>query len=112
MPWKMRKKRDAHHDVQALKLKFLDLVITLDPEPDQIERVLVEAALEEPTDGPARGVVSDILLDWEMVRTSPRTALWMVEQATAPPEERRPRRRAAERQEPDVGDVTDPPPAP
>ena len=93
MPWKLRKKRQAHDAVQELKLKLLDRVIAADPEPEELERVLVEAAFDEPTDGPARGLVTDILLDWEMVRTSPRTALWMVEQATSPPEQRSPRRR-------------------
>ena len=93
MPWKLRKKREAHDAFQELKLKLLDRVIAVDPDPEDLERVLVEAALEEPTDGPARGIVTDILLDWDMVRTSPRTARWMVEQATSPPEERRPRRR-------------------
>ena len=92
MPWKLRKKREAHHEVESLKLKLLDLAIARDPEPEEFERVLLEAALEEPVDGPARGIVSDILFDWQMVRANPRTALWMVEQATAPPEERRPRR--------------------
>ncbi len=88
MPWKLRKKREAHHEVQELKLKLLDHIVSVDPEPDEIERVLFDAALEESVDGPARGVVSDILFDWEMVRTSPRTALWMVEQATREPEQR------------------------
>lgn len=94
MPWKLRKKREAHDDVQALKLKFLDLTIQLDPAPEEFERVLVEAALEEPTDGPARGVVTDILLDWEMVRGNPRAAMWMLDQSAAPPEERKRPRRA------------------
>lgn len=92
MPWKLRKKREAHHDVQELKLRLLERVIAVDPEPEDLERLLVEAAMEEAVDGPARGVVTDILMDWEMVRGSPRTAWWMVEQAVAPPEERRPRR--------------------
>jgi hypothetical protein len=92
MPWKLRKKREAHEVVDDLKLKLLERVIELDPEPEDLERVLFEAALEEPLDGPARGVVTDILLDWEMVRTSPRTALWMVEEAVAPIEPRRRRR--------------------
>jgi hypothetical protein len=95
MPWKLRKKREAHHAVEELKLKFLDVAIERDPEPEDFERVLVEAALNEPADGPARGVVTDILLDWEMVRANPRAAVWMIEQAAAPPEERRPRRRDA-----------------
>ena len=99
MPRKLRKKREAHDQVQDLKLKFLDRVVALDPEPSEMERVLLEAAFEEPLDGPARGMVTDILLDWQMVRTSPRAALWMVEQATAPPEERRPRRRDGREQD-------------
>jgi hypothetical protein len=94
MPWKLRKKREAHDEVQALKLKFLDLAVQLDPAPEEFERVLVEAALEEPTDGPARGVVTDILLDWEMVRANPRAAMWMLDQAAAPPDERKRPRRA------------------
>jgi hypothetical protein len=102
MPWKLRKKRQAHDEVEALKLRLLERVIALDPEPGELERVLLEAALEEPTDGPARGVVTDILLDWQMVRTSPRTALWMVREATAPDEPRR-RRDAADAPEADDG---------
>ena len=94
MPWKLRKKHAAHDEVQALKLKFLDLAVQLDPAPEEFERVLVEAALEEPTDGPARGVVTDILLDWEMVRANPRAAMWMLDQSAAPPEERKRPRRA------------------
>ncbi len=104
MPWKLRKKREAHHEAQELKLKLLDRVIALDPEPEELERILLEAAPEEPVDGPARGIVSDVLLDWEMVRANPRTALWMVEQATAPPDERRRRRDApSDRDEPGPG---------
>jgi len=71
--------RDQQADLvgAALKARLLDHVMAADPEPEGFEATLLEAARAggDPT-GAARGVASDILLEWEEART-PGFIAWL-----------------------------------
>ncbi len=90
-----RMSRDLEPDFIGIDLKqrILDAVIEAAPEPDDFERVLLEsaAALDIPA-GSARGICSDIMLEWGMAHASPHFLPWLREEAARPPEPRRKRR--------------------
>ncbi len=71
--------RDQQADIVGADLKgrLLDYVIALDPEPERLEATLLAAArsVGDPT-GAARGVASDILLEWEEAKV-PGFVAWL-----------------------------------
>ncbi len=104
--------RDLEPDFIGIDLKqrILDAVIEAAPDADDFERALLEsaAALGIPG-GSARGICSDIMLEWRMAHASPQFLPWLREEAARPDEPRRKRRgEFAERTE---RDFPPPPPA-
>ena len=96
-----RLSRDLAPDLLGIELKqrILDAVIAADPPAEDFERALLEsaAALGLPA-GSARGVCSDILMEWRMAQASPNFLPWLREEAARPPEPRRRRREADNRE--------------
>jgi len=87
-----RLSRNLEPDLLGIELKqrILDAVIAAAPAAADFERVLLESAasLGIP-DGPARGVCSDVLLEWRMAHASPHFLPWLREEATREPRKRR-----------------------
>lgn len=91
-----RLSRDLEPDLIGIGLKhrILDALLTEPPDEDEFESVLLERAAELGlTPGAARGVCSDILLEWRMAHASPVFMDWLRQEATAP---RGPRKRRRE----------------
>jgi hypothetical protein len=90
-----RLSRDLEPDVVGIELKqrILDAAIAADPPAADFERALLEraAALDLPA-GAARGICSDILLEWRMAHASPGFVPWLRAEAARPPEPRKRRR--------------------
>ena len=90
-----RLSRDLEPDLLGIELKqrILDAVIAADPPAEEFERALLESAasLGLPS-GSARGICSDILLEWRMAHASPHFIPWLREEAARPPGPRKRRR--------------------
>jgi hypothetical protein len=84
----MRKKRNVQMGpTQALKLRLLEYVERLDPEPTAFSAALGMAVVELSPDGatgPAQAVASDLHMDWELAQTSPGFVRWLRQTATQP----------------------------
>ena len=95
-----RLSRDLEPDLIGIdaKHRILAATATTDPPPAEFERALLESAagLDLPA-GLARGVCSDIMLEWRMAHASPEFVPWMRREAAAPPGPRRKRREERER---------------
>lgn len=73
-----------------LKLEVLRRCIAEDPEPDQFEAWLAQAALQpEQASGPVRAVCADILFEWQSVIGDPYYRDWLL---AVPDEEEQPAR--------------------
>ena len=96
-----RLSRDLEPDLLGLELKqrILDAVIAADPPAEEFERALLESAstLGIPS-GSARGICSDILLEWRMAHASPHFIPWLREEAARPPGPRKRRREGDDRE--------------
>ena len=112
-----RLSRDLEPDLLGIELKqrVLDAVIAADPPAEEFERALLESAstLDIPS-GAARGICSDILLEWRMAHASPHFIPWLREEAARPAGPRKRRREGDDREwsrEPpaDPGDRPDSP---
>lgn len=94
-----RLSRDLEPDLigMTIKHRILDAVIAAAPEAADFERTLLEraASLDIPH-GAARGVCSDIMLEWRMAHASPHFMPWMRQEAAAPHEPRKRRREERE----------------
>jgi hypothetical protein len=91
-----RMSRDLEPDIIGIGMKqqILDVMLVAPPAPEQFAAVLLErAAALDFAPGAARGVCSDILLEWEMARSSPEFIPWLRREAENP---RGPRRRRRE----------------
>ncbi len=91
-----RLSRDLEPDLIGITIKhrILDALLTAPPTASEFTTTLLERAstLDLPA-GAARGVCSDILLEWQMAHSSPQFMDWLRYEATQPPEPRRQRRR-------------------
>lgn len=78
--------RDQQADCTGLDLRrdLLHRIVTIDPDPEDFERTLMEIVEEigEPT-GPTRALALSILQDWESAQSGPGFWSWLVEQALA-----------------------------
>lgn len=91
-----RMSRDLEPDIIGIGMKqrILDALLTDPPAPEQFAAALLErASTLDLAPGAARGVCSDILLEWEMARSSPEFLPWLRREAENP---RGPRRRRRE----------------
>lgn len=79
-----KRARDQQADIAGLELKrrVLDLVVSYDPTPTELELCLARI-IEElgPPSGPTRGICSSFRDEWEMAATTPGFIDWLVEQA-------------------------------
>lgn len=91
-----RLSRDLEPDLIGITIKhrILDTLIAEPPTASEFATAILEraAALDVPA-GAARGVCSDILLEWQMAHSSPQFMAWLRHEAAQPPEPRRQRRR-------------------
>jgi hypothetical protein len=82
----MRKKRNvAMRPIQDLKVQLLHYLEAADPEPEAFRSAVAEAVLEVSggaATGPAQAVASDLLMDWDMARSSPAFVAWLRRAAT------------------------------
>jgi hypothetical protein len=76
--------RDQQADLagESLRRHVLHRLVALDPDPENLDEILLAIALEqaEPT-GPSRGVCSAIRQEWEMARMSPSFWNFLIAQA-------------------------------
>jgi hypothetical protein len=83
----MRKKRNVEMaPMQELKVRLLEVVEGLDPEPAAFAAALAAAVVELSPDGatgPAQAVASDLQMDWQLACTSPGFVTWL-RQASSP----------------------------
>ncbi len=90
-----RLSRDMEPDLIGIGIKqrILDAVLVTPPTEEDFAPVLLECAsvLDLPP-GVARGVCSDILLEWQMAHSTPTFMAWLRAEAAQPPEPRRKRR--------------------
>ena len=62
-----------------LKLEVLQACIAADPEPDQFEGWLADAAVRsDQASGPLRAVCADVLFEWQTVLTNPDYRDWLL----------------------------------
>jgi len=91
-----RLSRDLEPDLLGVTIKhqILDTLLIDPPSASEFPVTLLEraAALDLPA-GAARGVCSDILLEWQMAHSSPHFIAWLRHEAAQPPGPRRQRRR-------------------
>jgi hypothetical protein len=83
----MRKKRNVEMaPMQELKVRLLEAVEAVDPEPAAFGAALASAVVELSPDGatgPAQAVASDLQMDWQLARTSPGFVAWLRQAATS-----------------------------
>jgi hypothetical protein len=86
--------QQADHAGGELLRKVLDLVISLDPEPEEVETVLAQVVNElgEPT-GPTRAVCLGFRQEWDACRNAPGAWSWLIAEALEAAEAPRKRRR-------------------
>jgi hypothetical protein len=79
-----KRARDQQADIAGLELKrqVLDLLITADPEPAELEAALMQIVgqLGAPT-GPTRAICGTIREEWETAALVPGFVEWLIEQA-------------------------------
>lgn len=76
--------RDQEADVSgsALKVRVLQALIGMDPEPDALEAALQHIVLTcTPPPGPTRAIALSILEEWQMACASPALVEWLLAQA-------------------------------
>lgn len=90
-----RLSRNLEPDLVGIELKqqILAAAIAADPDAASFPERLVECALSLGiADGAARGVCSDILMEWRMAQTSPEFIPWLRAEAEREPRRKRQRR--------------------
>lgn len=90
-----RLSRNLEPDLVGIELKRLVLTAAIEADPDaaNFPERLTECALRLGlADGAARGVCSDILMEWRMALTSPSFIPWLREEAMREPRRKRQRR--------------------
>ncbi len=91
-----KRARDQQADLAGLELKrrVLDLLVSLDPDPAELEAALMRIVSEiGPPHGPTRAVAISVRDEWLDATASPGLVAWLIEQAVEQQgAERRPRR--------------------
>ena len=76
--------RDQQADIAGLELKrrVLDMLISYDPERDELEPALMRIVADlGPPHGPTRAIAATVRDDWQDAATSPELVAWLIEQA-------------------------------
>ena len=79
-----KRARDQQADVAGLELKrrILDLLVSYDPEPTELEPTLLRIVGEiGPPYGPTRAVCASVRDDWQDAASSPEFVAWLIEEA-------------------------------
>ena len=79
-----KRARDQQADIAGLELKrrVLDRLITIDPEPDELEAALMRIVEElGPPHGPTRAICTTVRDDWEAAALNPGLTEWLIDQA-------------------------------
>jgi hypothetical protein len=74
-----KRARDQQADIAGLELKrrVLDMLVAIDPEPEQLELALLQIAQAiGPPDGPTRAICATVRDDWQAA-----AATWLIAQA-------------------------------
>ena len=76
--------RDQQADIAGLELKgrVLDLLVAIDPQPEELEAALAQV-IETlgPPSGPTRAICRAFLEDWEATTLTPEFGEWLLGQA-------------------------------
>lgn len=79
-----KRARDQQADIAGLELKrrVLDLVVSYDPEPQDLEPALLRIVGEiGPPHGPTRAVCASVRDDWDDAQASPEFVEWLIQEA-------------------------------
>jgi hypothetical protein len=79
-----KRARDQQADIAGLELKrrVLDLLVALDPDPQDLERALLQIVETiGPPDGPTRAICGTVRDEWEALANTPELMEWLIEQA-------------------------------
>jgi hypothetical protein len=79
-----KRARDQQADLAGLELKrrILDMLISIDPEPEELDAALIGIVGElGPPTGPTRAICGTIRDEWEAAALEPGFAEWLIEQA-------------------------------
>lgn len=79
-----KRARDQQADLAGLELKrrILDLLVSIDPEPEELDAALIGIVGElGPPTGPTRAICGTIRDEWEAAALEPGFAEWLIEQA-------------------------------
>ena len=79
-----KRARDQQADIAGLELKrrALDLLVAIDPEPDELETALAQIVeMLGPPYGPARAICATIRDDWADAASTPALIDWLLDQA-------------------------------
>jgi hypothetical protein len=94
MPRKRARDQQADLAGLALKRRVLDLLVSYDPDPAELEPALLRIVGElGPPHGPTRAIAISVRDEWHDAAGSPELVAWLIEQAVEQQgAERRPRR--------------------
>ncbi len=79
-----KRARDQQADIAGLELKrrVLDMLVAIDPEPEQLELALLQIAQAiGPPDGPTRAICATVRDDWQAAAATPELVDWLIAQA-------------------------------
>jgi hypothetical protein len=78
-----RRARDQQADIAGLELqrRVLAMLVTLDPEPEELESALLQIVAEiGPPHGPTRAICAIVRDDWEAAANTPEFREWLLGQ--------------------------------
>jgi hypothetical protein len=79
-----KRARDQQADIAGLDLKrhVLHMLVSIDPEPDDLEVALMQIVEElGPPYGPTRAICTNVRDDWEAAALNPELTEWLIDQA-------------------------------
>jgi hypothetical protein len=87
LPRKRARDQQADRTGMDLKRGLLDAVAARDPEPEELEAVLMELAAEQTPAGPLRAIAGSVLEEWRMAAATPGWVEFLLGEAIAAPRE-------------------------
>ncbi|HJZ49188.1 MAG TPA: hypothetical protein VKE41_18550 [Roseiflexaceae bacterium] len=79
-----KRARDQQADIAGLELKrqILDMLLAIDPEPDELDAALMRIVAElGPPMGPTRAICFTVREEWEAATLIPGFSEWLLDQA-------------------------------
>jgi hypothetical protein len=96
LPRKRARDQQADRMGMDLKRQLLDAVAARDPEPEELEEVLMELAAQQTPAGPMRAIAGAVLEEWRMAAETPGWVEFLLGEAVAAPESGEGRRRGGQ----------------